>query len=44
MRGPAGKGCAPRVGDMFNLSGLFTIALEADGTVREVSRIDGYVE
>jgi hypothetical protein len=28
----------------FQLSGLFTIALDADGTVREVSRIDGYVK
>jgi hypothetical protein len=27
-----------------NLSGLFTIALNSDGTVREVSRIDGYVK
>ncbi len=27
-----------------NLSGRFTIALEADGTVREVSTIDGYVK
>jgi len=27
-----------------NLSGLFTIALEADGTVREVSKIDGYIK
>ncbi len=28
----------------FTLSGLFTIVLEADGRVREVSRIDGYVK
>jgi hypothetical protein len=27
-----------------NLSGLFTIALNPDGTVREVSKIDGYVK
>jgi len=26
------------------LSGLFTIALEPDGRVREVSRIDGYIK
>ena len=28
----------------LQLSGLFTIALEPDGRVREVSRIDGYVK
>jgi hypothetical protein len=28
----------------LNLSGLFTVAFDADGTVREVSKIDGYVK
>jgi hypothetical protein len=28
----------------FNLSGQFVILLDADGTVREVSKIDGYVK
>jgi hypothetical protein len=28
----------------LQLSGLFTIALEPDGSVREVSRIDGYIK
>jgi hypothetical protein len=28
----------------FNLSGLFTIELDPDGRVREVSKIDGYVK
>jgi hypothetical protein len=28
----------------FNLSGQFVILLNADGTVLEVSKIDGYVK
>ena len=28
----------------FDLSGQFVILLDADGTVREVSKIDGYVK
>jgi hypothetical protein len=28
----------------LNLSGLFTVALDADGTVREVSKIDGFIK
>jgi hypothetical protein len=28
----------------IHLSGLFTVLMEADGTVREVSKIDGYVK
>jgi hypothetical protein len=28
----------------FNLSGQFVILLDADGTVREVSKIDGHIK